>query len=177
MGTTLFRSTIHQFNATQAGLFMLLPAIAFAVASPVAGRIFDKLGIRNLYIVSGIGLFISSWSMAFATEAMPIWAVIVLYCLRNGSLGLLMMPLTTWGMGALKKEQIAQGTAIMNALRNIAGAIGSAVVIGFMATVTKLTAASPHAAMYGFNGAFAFVGLFTVFMMVIAVFFVKPGKN
>ena len=88
-----------------------------------------------------------------------------------------MMPLTVWGMGAIGKENAAQGTALMNSLRNVSGAIGSATVIGFMGMVTQWTADSPHAVMYGFNGAFAFVGVFTIFMLVIALFFVKPGKE
>ena len=115
--------------------------------------------------------------MVFANENWPVVLVMLIYCLRNAALGVLMMPITTWGMGALSKEQYAQGTAVMNAFRNVAGAIGSAVVIGFMAMVTEMNAGSPHAVMYGFNAAFGFVAVFTVFMMIIAFFCVKAGKE
>ena len=101
----------------------------------------------------------------------------LIYALRNGALAMLMMPFVTWGMSTVSKELYAQGTAVMNTFKNISGAIGSAVVVGFMGVVTQLTAGSPHALMYGFNGAFAFVGVFTIFMMVIAFFFVKSGKE
>ena len=168
--------TVYMYSPTKAGIFMLLPAICFAVASPIAGKIYDKFGIRNLYVFSAAGLFLSSWIMVFAKETMPILVVMMLYCLRNGSLGVLLMPLTTWGMSALPREQTAQGTAVMNSLRNVSGAIGTAVVIGFMAMVSNMTADTGHAVMYGFNGAFGFVGVFTIVMLVIAIFLVKPGK-
>ena len=88
-----------------------------------------------------------------------------------------MMPLITWAMSTLRKEDIAQGTAVFNTFKNVAGAIGSAVVIGFMAVITNITQGSIHAEMYGFNGAFAFTTVFTVVMLFIAVFKVKAGKS
>ena len=169
--------TVYHYSATQTGLFMLIPAIVFAAVSPVAGKIYDKLGIRVLYMLSSVLLFLSSFAMAIATEEMPIILVMLIYALRNGALAMLMMPFITWGMSTVSKELYAQGTAVLNTFKNVSGAIGSAVVVGFMGVVTQLTAASPHALMYGFNGAFAFVGVFTIFMMVIAFFFVKQGKN
>lgn len=169
--------TVYNSSATQAGLFMLLPSLVFACVSPIAGKIYDRLGIRNLYIFGATALFLSHGSMAFVTESMPILIIMVIYALRNAALAVLMMPLITWAMSTLQKDQIAQGTAVFNTFKNVSGAIGSAVVIGFMTVVTQLTASSPHAEMYGFNGAFGFTTVFTVFMMIIAFFFVKPGKE
>jgi DHA2 family lincomycin resistance protein-like MFS transporter len=114
--------------------------------------------------------------MVFATETTPVLLVMAIYALLNAALAVLMMPVITWGMGALPKEQYSQGTAVMNTFKNVAGAIGSAVVIGFMAFITQVNAGNPHADMYGFNGAFAFTTVFTIFMVVIA-FIVKPGKE
>ncbi|MBQ2369886.1 MAG: MFS transporter, partial [Peptococcaceae bacterium] len=168
--------TVYHSTATMTGLFMLIPALVFAMVSPVAGKIYDKFGIRNLYIFSSIALFVTHGSMVFATESTHVLLVMAIYALRNAALAVLMMPVITWGMGALPKEQYSQGTAVMNTFKNVAGAIGSAVVIGFMAFITQVNAGNPHADMYGFNGAFAFTTVFTIFMVVIA-FIVKPGKE
>lgn len=169
--------TVYHSTATMAGLFMLIPSLVFAMVSPVAGKIYDKFGIRNLYIFSSIALFATHGSMVFATETTPVLLVMAIYALRNAALAVLMMPVITWGMGALPKEQYSQGTAVMNTFKNVAGAIGSAVVIGFMAMITQINAGNPHADMYGFNGAFAFTTVFTVFMIIIAFGFVKSGKK
>ncbi len=168
--------TVYDCTSTQAGLFMLLPSLVFASVSPIAGKMYDQFGIRNLYIVGSIALLFTHGIMAFATETTSLLLVMLVYAIRNAALALLMMPLITWAMSTLQKEQIAQGTAVFNTFKNVAGAIGSAVVIGFMAVITNLTADSIHAEMYGFNGAFAFTTVFTVFMLFISVFFVKPGK-
>lgn len=169
--------TVYQYSATQAGLFMLIPSIVFAMISPIAGKIYDAIGIRKLYIVSAITLFLTHGSMVFAQETMPLLLVMLIYALRNGALAMLMMPLTTWGMSALTNSQYAQGTAVMNTLKNVAGAIGSAVVIGFMALITQLHVTSPHAEMYGFNAAFGFTAVFSLFMVVISFVFVKQQKE
>ena len=181
MGTGIlmptFAQVVHGYTATQTGLFMLIPTSFFALVSPIAGKIYDKLGIRNLYIFSGAGMLLSSLLMTIITESTSLLLVCVPYIMRNISLGVLMMPLTTWGLSALEQSQTAQGTAVLNSFKNTAAAIGSAVVIGVMNTVTKLTASSPHADMYGFNGAFAFVSVFSLAMLIIAIFFVKPRKQ
>ena len=181
MGTGIlmptFAQVVHGYTATQTGFFMLIPTSFFALVSPIAGKIYDKLGIRNLYIFSGAGMLLSSLLMTIITESTSLLLVCVPYIMRNISLGVLMMPLTTWGLSALEQSQTAQGTAVLNSFKNTAAAIGSAVVIGVMNTVTKLTASSPHADMYGFNGAFAFVSVFSLAMLIIAIFFVKPRKQ
>ena len=156
---------------------MIIPCVAFATTSLIAGKIYDKYGIRKLYMVSSVILFATLWSMAFATEEMSLLLVLIIYAIRNVALAMLMMPLITWGMSTLEKEQIAQGTAVMKTFNNVSGAIGSAVIIGFMAFVTNFTAESPHAVMYGFNGACAFSGFFTIFLIVISFFLLKPSKN
>ena len=168
--------TIYGCSATETGLFMLLPCIVFATTSPIAGKVYDKFGIRKLYMVSSLTLFATLSSLAFATEEMPLLVVLIIYAIRNAALAMLMMPLITWGMSTLEKDQIAQGTAVMRTLNNVAGAIGSAVIIGFMAFVTNISDFSPHAVMYGFNGAFGFSGVCTIIMVIIAFFFIKPKK-
>ena len=169
--------TAYDCTSTQAGLFMLIPSLVFAMVSPIAGKMYDKFGIRNLYIIGSVALLVTHGIMAFATEQTSLLLVMVLYAVRNAALALLMMPLITWAMSTLRKEDIAQGTAVFNTFKNVAGAIGSAVVIGFMAVITNITQGSIHAEMYGFNGAFAFTTVFTVVMLFIAVFKVKAGKS
>ncbi len=169
--------TVYHCTSTQAGLFMLLPSLVFALVSPIAGKLYDQFGIRNLYIAGSVALLLAHGIMAFTTETTSLLLVMLIYAIRNAALAMLMMPFITWAMSTLQREQIAQGTAVFNTFKNVSGAIGSAVVIGFMTVITQLTASSPHAEMYGFNGAFAFTTVFTVFMMIIAFFFVKPGKE
>ena len=176
-GTAILMPTlmqnVYQCSATETGLFMLVPSVMFALVSPVAGKVYDKFGIRKLYIFSTLLLLFGNGIMVIATEDMPILIVMLLYSVRNVGLALLMMPLVTWGMSIIGKEQYAQGTAVMNTMKNVAGAIGTAVIIGFMSLFAQLNAASVHAEMYGVNAAFALSTVITVFMLVIAMFFVK----
>ena len=181
LGTAILMPTLMQnvyhCTATETGLFMLVPSVMFALVSPVAGKVYDKFGIRKLYIFSTIVLLLGNGLMVIATENMPVLGVMLLYTLRNIGLALLMMPLVTWGMSVVSREQYAQGTAVMNTMKNVAGAIGTAVTIGFMSLFAELNVTSAHAEMYGVNAAFALSTVITLIMLVIALFFVKPEKS
>ena len=168
---------VYHFTATETGLFMLVPSVMFALVCPVAGKVYDKFGIRNLYIFSSIILLFGNGLMIVVTDATAPMIQMLLFMIRNIGLALLMMPLVTWGMSVISKEQYAQGTAVMNTMKNVAGAIGTAVTIGFMSLFAELNVNSANADMYGINAAFALSTVLTLFMLVIAIGFVKSEKH
>ncbi len=63
--------------------------------------------------------------------------VSLMYCIRMIGISMVLMPLTTWGIKTLDRELISHATAINNTLRQISGAIGSAILITIMTSATK----------------------------------------
>ena len=80
---------------------------------------------------------------------------------------MLMMTSVTWGMSTLPKAQTSDGTALINSLRTMAGAVGSAV---FVAVMTIAAGGSDTAAMlHGAQIAFSGIAATTVVLLVLAV--------
>ena len=50
--------------------------------------------------------------------------------LRCAATGCLLMPFVTWGNKNIPPELTAHGTALLTSLRTVAGAIGTAVLLG-----------------------------------------------
>ena len=117
------------FNAFTAGLILLPAAIINAFLSPVTGKMFDRFGAKPLFI---IGTTLISLSMLLvidlSTETTVLYVIIRTIVLRVG-LAFITMPLNTAALNALPKELASHGSAINNTVRQLAGAIGTAIIV------------------------------------------------
>lgn len=171
----LYVQSVMGRSATLSGLVTLPGALCMAVASPFAGRILDRLGMKKLFVMGAACLLLGTAGMIPAAGAASVWPAAILHAVRCIAIGCLMMPLVTWGMGSLAPAQTAHGTALVNSLRTIAGAIGAAVFTGMMTSVARRAAVSHGAGaqIYGVRAAFIAMSLVAVIMLVLAVVGVK----
>lgn len=120
----------------------------------------------------------------FLSSNTPYWYVVIIYAIRMFSVALIIMPLNTKGVNSLNAENISHGTAIMNFLRIMAGAIGTAVMITILAIVRKSYAAqhamtesktvmNQHATVQGIDAAF----IFTTILLIIGFICTLLIKN
>jgi DHA2 family multidrug resistance protein-like MFS transporter len=168
--------------------FVILPgAVVNAFMSVYTGKIYDKYGLKVLAIPGFIILIIMTILHCFLSSNTPYWYVVVIYAIRMFSVALIIMPLNTKGVNALNSENISHGTAIMNFLRIMAGAIGTAVMITILAIVRKSYAAqhamtegktvmNQHATVQGIDAAFIFT---TILLIIgfICTLFIKNDKK
>lgn len=144
-GSTLFPiyiQTVCQRSAAVSGLIMMPGSLIMAVISPFAGRFFDRFGIRRLVVWGSALQMISCLGVVFVNESTPALYIAAVYIVRLISIGLIMMPIVTWGMMRLGPEKTAHGTALLTSLRTISGAFGSAIFVAVMTGVTGMTSGS-----------------------------------
>lgn len=117
------------FTALEAGLLLLPGAIINAVLSPVTGKLFDKFGAKPLFIL-GTGLIAISMLAVIdlSPETTTAYILVRTILLRIG-LAFITMPLNTAALNALPRELASHGSAINNTTRQLAGAIGTAVIM------------------------------------------------
>lgn len=116
--------------AVSAGLVILPGAVAMAAVSPVMGRLYDKHGIRILCFASAACLMLANAGtcLPFANESLVGLALLnVIRCLGVGAV---QMPLTTWANSVLDSADMPHGTALLTSLRNVAGALAVALLVG-----------------------------------------------
>lgn len=117
------------FTAFDAGLILLPGAIINAVLSPVTGKWYDRFGAKPLFIIGLIFVIPSMWVVTDLTETTTFTFLMVRTIFLRIGLSFITMPLNTAGLNALSKELVTHGTAVNNTVRQIAGAIGTAVVV------------------------------------------------
>lgn len=117
------------FTALEAGLLLLPGAIINAMLSPVTGKLFDKFGAKPLFIL-GTGLIaISMFAVSdLSSETTTIYILVRTILLRIG-LAFITMPLNTAALNALPRELASHGSSINNTIRQLAGAIGTAIIM------------------------------------------------
>lgn len=117
------------FTANEAGLLLLPGAIINAMLSPVTGKLFDKFGAKPLFIL-GTGLIALSMLAVIdlSPETTTAYILVRTILLRIG-LAFITMPLNTAALNSLPKELASHGSAINNTVRQLAGAIGTAVIM------------------------------------------------
>lgn len=176
----LYVQQILGHSATLSGLVVLPGSLAMAIISPFAGKIYDKLGIKPLFICGATAMLISNMALFFITMDTSVWVACVCNMIRSIAIGCLMMPLVTWGTNSIdKKEFTAHGTALLASLRTIAGAIGTAVFVGIMNYVAAHSAAKlgANASIHGLNVAFLCLGGVSLLLLLIGIFCINTRKN
>lgn len=176
----LYVQSIMGYSATISGLVTLPGSLVMAVISPFAGKIYDKLGMKILFITGAACMVLSNIGMVFINMNTPIWLPAVLNAVRCVSIGCLMMPIVTWGTSGISKKSTAHATALLTSLRTISGAIGSAVFVSIMTVVADHSAASygNNAPIHGLNVTFLAMAFSSMILLFIAIFGVaKRHKN
>lgn len=117
------------FTAFEAGLLLLPGAVINAFLSPVTGKMYDKYGPRPTFITGLIFIMISMWGVIDLTESTTYMYLMVRTIILRIGLSFISMPLNTAGLNALPRELGSHGSAVNNTVRQLAGAIGTAVVV------------------------------------------------
>lgn len=174
----LYVQSVMGYSAVVSGLVTLPGSLATAVVSPFAGKLYDKAGIKKIFIVGSAALMISNIGMFFLTMATPLWVAVGLNVIRNISIGSLMMPLLTWGTSNVNAQKVADASSLLTSLRTIAGSIGSAVFVGIMTTVSISSAADygDNALMHGMNISFLWMAVGSLVLLVISIWGVRRSK-
>lgn len=124
-------------SAFAAGLVLLPGGILNGFMSPVMGRLFDKYGPRWLVIPGMVIVTIVLWLFSSVSMDTAITFVVALHIFLMIGVSMIMMPAQTNGLNQLPPQFYPDGTAIMNTLQQVAGAIGTAVAITIMSAGQK----------------------------------------
>lgn len=178
----IYLQSLMGYSATVSGLVLLPGALIMAVMGPIAGRLFDRHGPRMLALVGMGMLTITTFCFSLLGPHSGIIMVAALYTVRLFGLSLVNMPITTWGLNALPTEIVNHGTSVNNTLRQVAGSLGTALIISASTTVTNASAPSMGQAAASFFGVDVSFGLsaalcLTGFVLVAVLVKNKPDTS
>ncbi len=167
------------YSAFDSGLILLPGALLMAIMSPITGKLFDIVGGRVLAITGLALLTIGTGAFMFLTATTSIYLVSGIFAFRLLGISIFMMPSITITLNALKGPQISHGAAINSTLRQIAGSLGTSILITVMTEAAKNSGAkTPQLALiHGVNTTFVVSTAATVIALLLAIFILKDTRK
>jgi MFS family permease len=126
-------------GAFEAGFVLLPQALIMAVLMPIAGRLYDRIGLRWPALV---GLLICAGGTYLLRGLTPVTShteIALLLMLRAAGMGLAMMPVMTGGLASVPVSEVNSGSAFDNVVQRTAAALGLAILTAVV-TATPLGA-------------------------------------
>ncbi|WP_283214810.1 DHA2 family efflux MFS transporter permease subunit [Paenibacillus sp. HWE-109] len=130
----IYLQNIRGFTPLASGLLLLPGAILMGIMQPIAGMIFDRIGVRLLAIVGLLITTVTTWEFSQLTADTTYNHILLLYCLRMFGMSFMMMTIMTEGMNQLPRHLHSHGTAMSNTLRQVAGSLGTALLVTVMSS-------------------------------------------
>ncbi|MEV6692478.1 MFS transporter [Micromonospora sp. NPDC051196] len=168
MGVMFFSSfylqLVRGYSPLQTGLIFLPFAVAQLVFAPRSATMVRRYGARAVAVVGLVLAAVSLGGFAFVDAVTPIWVVLVFFFLLGAGMANIMPPATESIMSALPREKAGAGSAVSHTIRQMAAALGVAVLgsvlaAGYRSGITPALAELPPdaraAAGESISGAYA----------------------
>jgi len=133
----LYLQNARGYSALESGLLMLPGALVMGLLMPVTGRLFDRFGAKWLAVAGLIITIATTAGFINLTDHTTYAYLLLMSTGRRIGMALLMMPIQTAGLNQLPARLNAHGTAISNTVRQVAGAVGTSLLVTVMSDRTK----------------------------------------
>jgi EmrB/QacA subfamily drug resistance transporter len=176
----LYIQNVRGVSPMTSGMVLLPGAIIMAIMSPITGALYDRIGARYLSFTGLIILSIGTFMFTLIDMNTTVTYLAIMQGARSFGLGLALMPIQTDALNDLPLELMSHGSAMYNTIRQIAGSLGTALLVTIMSISTSNFAAEnvgisiEEATLHGIQIAYIVV---TAISVVAAVMCLKLSKK
>ncbi|KFI94136.1 putative MFS-type transporter [Bifidobacterium saguini DSM 23967] len=160
-------------TALQSGLLLMGGGVAEGVFNPVAGRLFDRVGIRRIAPPAIAVVAMSTFALSRMTASTPAWYPALFFTIMMTGVAFCLMPLTTTALNQLAGPMLPHGTAMNNTLRQTCAAIGIAINFTIMTMNTQPVSVAGSAAAglaHGVDAVFLVATIVAVAAFALSLF-------
>lgn len=172
----LFLQQVLDLSPLLAGLAVMPGGVIEGVVAPYVGRLYDRYGPRPLMLPGGIIVLMCFLLFAGLDQNSTLAGAIIVHVIFSVGLALIMTPMMTTALGSVPKPLYGHASAIFNTLQQLAGAVGTAVMVAALTLgsgAAVLRGATQEAAVSsGASLAFLFAGGVAT-LGLISMLFVK----
>jgi MFS transporter, DHA2 family, lincomycin resistance protein len=148
----LYLQDLRGLSSLQTGLLVMPGGLAMGLLGPQVGKLYDRLGSRPLVIPGSIGMVVALGVLSRVDVDTPYWLILGFHVALMACLAAIFTPVFTLGLGDLPPQLYSHGSSLLGTLQQVAGAVGTAVLVVVMEN------RSEHLASTGSAPAEAFVG-------------------
>lgn len=131
--TPLYIQGVRGYSATMSGVAMLPGAVIGAFMGLIAGRLFDRYGVRRVVIPGSLVALLGGVGLALLAIDSDFIFIMLAYTVLMMGLQFTMTPLNTWGVNALDNAVIQHAQGLSNTLNQVAASLGTAVLVSISA--------------------------------------------
>lgn len=167
------------YPAIATGLAMLPGALCGGAASIIAGRLFDRYGVRRCAVPGILGVLAGVGSLMFLGLDTNFFVIMLLYTIFPTAQHFTQTPMNTWGVNSLENRVIQHGNALTNTLNQVSASLMTALLISASALgAANSTASDPLAKQFdGQHLAFIVLTAVALVGVIIIVCFVKDSPK
>ncbi|QHL69939.1 DHA2 family efflux MFS transporter permease subunit [Staphylococcus aureus] len=132
----IYLQNLRGFSALDSGLLLLPGSLIMGLLGPFAGKLLDTIGLKPLAIFGIAVMTYATWELTKLNMDTPYMTIMGIYVLRSFGMAFIMMPMVTAAINALPGRLASHGNAFLNTMRQLAGSIGTAIIVTVMTTQT-----------------------------------------
>lgn len=132
----IYLQNLRGFSALDSGLLLLPGSLIMGLLGPFAGKLLDTIGLKPLAIFGIAVMTYATWELTKLNIDTPYMTIMGIYVLRSFGMAFIMMPMVTAAINALPGRLASHGNAFLNTMRQLAGSIGTAILVTVMTTQT-----------------------------------------
>ena len=121
-------------TALETGFILLAVAATSAIATPLAGRLYDKIGPRMNLIVGFIILCVNTWQLSKIEGNTSISYIIFLLALRGLAVGLTLQTSFVAALSSIPLDHLPRGSSLLNSTRFVVQAVSVAALATIFAS-------------------------------------------
>jgi predicted MFS family arabinose efflux permease len=135
---SLYLQSVRGFSPLRAGLLSIPLAAGQLLVAPRSARLVGRFGARRVAAtgLTMVAIALLSYHVT-ATVHSPIWMLELTFFVQGAGMGMVMPPATTAVMSVLPRDQAGSGSAINNIARQVAVALGVAVLGSLVASIYR----------------------------------------
>lgn len=132
----IYLQNLRGFSALDSGLLLLPGSLIMGLLGLFAGKLLDTIGLKPLAIFGIAVMTYATWELTKLNMDTPYMTIMGIYVLRSFGMAFIMMPMVTAAINALPGRLASHGNAFLNTMRQLAGSIGTAILVTVMTTQT-----------------------------------------
>ncbi|MBM0127464.1 MDR family MFS transporter [Pimelobacter simplex] len=174
----LYLQNLRGLSELQTGLLVMPGGLAMGLLGPQVGKVFDRIGARPLVIPGSVVMVALLFALSRIGVDTPYAVLVALHVALMASLATIFTPVFTIGLGDLAPQLYSHGSSLLGTLQQVAGAIGTALLVVIMTNRTESLATSGSSPADAFMGGlqWAFFAGAVIGVVVIAMSLLLPSK-
>lgn len=160
------------YNSAIISASVMLPGGLLIIVFNIVGPLLtNRIGIKKVLIMGCILSIIGYATMMFYTPDSSFEFMTITQSIRYIGVGLALMPATTWTL-TMVSDNVEDGTAVNNTLRQISAAIGSSIVVVIVAILAGGAIDHNTSSVVAFNQTSLILLLLHVVMLILTIVYI-----